>query len=38
MVKNPPAVQETWDQSLGQGGSLEKTATYSSLLSASQVG
>ena len=37
MVKNPPAVQETWDQSLGQGGSLEKMATYSSLLSTSQV-
>ena len=37
MVKNPPAVQETWDQSLGQGGSLEKIATYSSLLSTSQV-
>ena len=33
MVKNPPANQETWLQSLGQQGPLEKErATYSSVL------
>ena len=32
-VKNPPAVQETWVQSLGQEDPLEKgVATYSSIL------
>ena len=31
MVKNPPAMRETWIQSLGQEDPLEKgTATYSS--------
>ena len=31
MVKNPPAMWETWIQSLGQEDPLEKgTATYSS--------
>ena len=33
MVKNLPAVQETWVQSLGQEDALEKgQATYSSIL------
>ena len=33
MVKNLPAVQETWVQSLGQEDSLEKgVATHSSIL------
>ena len=33
MVKNPPAVQETWVQSLGQEDPLEKEmATHSSIL------
>ena len=33
MVKNPPAVQETWVPSLGQENSLEKgMATHSSIL------
>ena len=33
MVKNLPAMQETWDQSLGQEDPLEKeTATHSSTL------
>ena len=33
MVKNLPAVQETWVQSLGQEDALEKgKATYSSIL------
>ena len=33
MVKNPPAMQETWVQSLGQEDPLEKgTATHSSIL------
>ena len=33
MVKNPPAVQETWVSSLGEEDPLEKeTATYSSIL------
>ena len=33
MVKNLPAVQETWVQSLGQEDSLEEgVATYSSIL------
>ena len=33
MVKNPPAVQETWVQSLGQEDPLEKEmATHSSTL------
>ena len=33
MVKNLPAMQETWAQSLGQEGPLEKeTATHSSIL------
>ena len=33
MVKNLPAVQETWVQSLGQENPLEKeTATHSSIL------
>ena len=33
MVKNPPAIQETWVQSLGQEDSLEKgMATCSSIL------
>ena len=33
MVKNMPAMQETWVQSLGQEDSLEKgMATHSSLL------
>ena len=32
MVKNPPAVQETWVQSLGQENPLEKKmATHSSI-------
>ena len=32
MVKNPPAVQETWIQSLGQKDPLEKElATHSSI-------
>ena len=36
MVKNPSAMQETWDLSLGQEDSLEKkTETYSSILRAS---
>ena len=36
MVKNPSAMQETWDLSLGQKDSLEKkTETYSSILMAS---
>ena len=38
MLKNPPAMQETWGLSLGQEDSLEKkTATYSRILRASQV-
>ena len=33
MVKNPPAMQETWVQSLGWEDSLEEgMATYSSIL------
>ena len=33
MIKNPPAVQETWVQSLGWKGPLEKEmAAYSSIL------
>ena len=33
MVKNPPAMQETWVQSLGQEDLLEKAvATHSSIL------
>ena len=33
MVKNPPAIQETWVQSLGWEDPLEKKmATYSSIL------
>ena len=32
MVKNPPAVRETWVQSLGWGDSLEDMATHSSIL------
>ena len=33
MVKNPPAMQETWIRSLGWEDSLEKgVATYSSIL------
>ena len=33
MVKNPPAMQETWVRSLGQEDTLEKgMATYSSIL------
>ena len=33
MVKNPPAVQETWVRSLGQEDPLEKEmATHSSIL------
>ena len=33
MVKNTPAMQETWDQSLGWEGPLEKgMATHSSIL------
>ena len=33
MVKNPPAVQETWVRSLGQEDPLEKgMATHSSIL------
>ena len=33
MVKHLPAVEETWVQSLGQGGLLEKgIATHSSIL------
>ena len=33
MVKKPPAMQETWIQSLGQEDPLEKgTATHSSIL------
>ena len=33
-VKNPPAMQETWVQSLGREDPLEKgTATHSSMLS-----
>ena len=33
MVKNPPAIQETWVRSLGQEDPLEKKmATYSSVL------
>ena len=33
MAKNPPAVQETWVQSLGQEDPLEKRmATHSSIL------
>ena len=33
MVKNPPAMQETWIRSLGWEDSLEKgMATYSSIL------
>ena len=33
MVKNPPAVQETWVRSLGWGDPLEKEkATHSSIL------
>ena len=33
MVKNPPAVQETWVSSLGQEDPLEKgMATHSSIL------
>ena len=32
-VKNPPAMQETWVQSLGQEDPLEEFATHSSILS-----
>ena len=33
MVKNPPVMQETWVQSLGQEDSMEKEmATHSSML------
>ena len=33
LVKNPPAVQETWVQSLSWGDPLEKgTVTYSNIL------
>ena len=33
IVKNPPAIQETWVRSLGQEGPLEKgMATHSSIL------
>ena len=32
LVKNPPAMQETWIQSLGWEDPLEKKATYSSIL------
>ena len=33
MVKNPPAMQETWVRSLGQEDALEKEiATHSSIL------
>ena len=33
MVKNLPAIQETWDQSLGQDDALEKgMATHCSIL------
>ena len=33
MIKNPPAMQETWVRSLGQEDLLEKgTATHSSIL------
>ena len=33
LVKNPPAMQETWVRSLGQEDSLEKAmATHSSIL------
>ena len=33
MVKNPPAMQETWVRSLGQDDPLEKgIATHSSIL------
>ena len=33
MVKNPPAIQKTWDQSLGQEDPLEKgMATHFSIL------
>ena len=33
MVKNPPAIQETWVQSLGQEDPLEKgMGTHSSIL------
>ena len=33
MVKNPPAIQETWVPSLGQGDPLEKgITTHSSIL------
>ena len=33
MVKNPPVMQETWVQSLGQEGPLEEgMATHSSIL------
>ena len=38
LVKNPPAMQETWVQSLGWEDSLEKgTATHSSVLGVSLV-
>ena len=34
MVKNPPAIQETWVQSVGQEDPLEKEmATHSNILS-----
>ena len=33
LVKNPPAMQETWVQSLGEEDTLEdRTATHSSIL------
>ena len=33
VIKNPPAMQDTWVQSLGQEDSLEKeTATHSNIL------
>ena len=32
MVKNPPAMQETWIQSLGQEDPLKGMATHSSIL------
>ena len=32
LVKNPPAMQETWVQSLGWEDPLKRKATYSSIL------
>ena len=37
MVKNPPAIQETWVQSLGQEDSLEKAMTTCSSILASKI-